>query len=259
MPAYKNFYETLKEAEMRLLHTVVLYDGEPYYVIAITDHKPDGIFRVYLDAIDHEHGLTINRFMGKNDWVPYEWHQGTPSDPSRGQKMDEWLDKHPKEGIIRKMINSPAFNKFRPFELGMCNHNGRVMYVERHPTRHTQQGLTQNMLYYHRVSLDAANRPAVGVDFVSQAMYDTIKGNYPSIGECITNLLDPEIENEAVAFHRKFALIRGPVDTLFLAYKGDVIGILPHNDLSCVNLAKKFKYTKEVVEDLKVFDTIKTV
>ena len=46
--AHPNFYENLKEAQMRLLRTVVTYDNEPYYVGAITNHMKDGIFRVYL-------------------------------------------------------------------------------------------------------------------------------------------------------------------------------------------------------------------
>ena len=43
-----NFYENLEEAQRRLRGTVVMYDGIPHYVLAITDHQSGGIFRVYM-------------------------------------------------------------------------------------------------------------------------------------------------------------------------------------------------------------------
>ena len=70
------------------------------------------------------------------------------------------------------------------------------------------------------------------------------------------NLLDSGIQNESGAFHREFALVRGPINTVFLAYKADVVGILPRNDLSLVRLGEEHRHLVEVVENLKIFTAI---
>lgn len=254
MPNYTNFYETVAEAEMRLLNTIVMYDNEPYYVLAITNHKGDGIFRVYLDHLGHKDGPCFRR----NGSIPYEWMDEPGM--SKGKKMDEWLDKNPDKGIIRKMANSSLFNKYRPFPLGMCNTNGKVLYVERQPTRHTQQGLTGSMLSQHLVEGDSS-RPSerIGrVDIFSKDFYNTLVGKYPSADVCLSALLDPQITNTGVAFHRNFALTRGPVGLILLAYKSEIVGVLPNDDFSLLLLADKFKYVLESIEELHLFKNIKT-
>lgn len=257
MKKHTNFYETLKEAEMRLLNTIVLYDGKPYYVLAITDHRNDGIFRIYLDDMTHPEGSVLTRFHD----IPYEWIPYEPGQPSKGAKLDEWLDKNPDKGLIRKMMNSPHFNNYRPFPLGMINFGGSVGYLERSPQRHTQQGLTANMVTSETVCLDS-NAPRMGrgntfrYRFLSPETAATIMGDYPSAEECLKNLLNPEIANTAAAFHRLFALVRGPIDTMFLAYKADIVGILCDNNFSRVRVAKEFRHTKELIEGLNLFDKI---
>lgn len=262
---HPNFYENVKEAEIRLLHSVVMYDQEPYYVIALADHKPDGIIRVYMDRLGNPDGMAIERLQQ----VPYEYPVGgmgaqsgyaednvySKGHNSRGAAMDWWLEKHPTSGIIRKMMNSPSFNKFRPFPLGMVNFKGSTIYMERQPLRNTQQGLTQQMLYQHGISI---NKESSGgrVPFTGESMYEMIKGVYPDAKVCIKAMNDPDISNEAIAFSRHFAFVRGPIDSLFLAYKQEVIGIMPSGDTSRVILGKKFRYTKEVVENLKLFESI---
>src|SRR3546814_9937744 len=52
--------------------------------------------------------------------------------------------------------------------------------------------------------------------------------------ECVHELTDPNCINTGAAFHREFAFIKGPVDTLFLAYKEDLIGVIPNGDLSAI-------------------------
>lgn len=255
MKEHVNFYENLKEAEMRLVHTVVLYDGEPYYVLAITDHKKDGIFRVYLDPLGSEGGKGLTHIRHS---VPYEWHQETLDGPTRGDKMDEFMEKTKDSTIIRKMMNSPLFDRFRPFPLGMCNKGGNTYFVERQPTRHTQQGLTGNMFDTTIIDLGKDRNPykSGGVSLFDAAFYDTIKGNYPSVYECIENLHDPKCGTGSAAFHRNFAVIRGPVGLLFLVYKQDVIGYLPNGDLSLVKLEPNSAHLKESVADLQCFANI---
>jgi len=245
-----NFYENIKEANMRLRGTVVLYYGLPHYIMAITAHNPDGIFRVYMEPLSDE------MIVHSSNRPPFEQY---PSDhPSLGTAMDEWMEKNPKSALMRKMINSPKFNKFRPFPLGMCNYNGRVYYLERQPTRKSEQGLTSNMIAESRLRLD--DQPIMGgprgIALTSPALAATIRNEYPSFEECLTNLKDRTVTNDGVAFHRHFALIRGPINTLFLGYKDSVIGVLPHRDSTEVILDVNHYHTREAVQDLGIFINI---
>lgn len=252
MAEYVNFYENLKEAEMRLSHTVVMYDGEPYYVLAITNHHADGIFRIYLDQLGLPCGL-----VHQIENIPYDYAEHPSTPMTRGQALDDWLASRGKEfpGVIRKQMNSPLFNKFRPFPLGMCNYQGKSRYLERLPTRYTQQGLTQQML----IGTAVRSSPSLGYtknevpSIFSSEFYDTIKGNYPSFQECLRNMTHPDIANESTAFHREFALVKGPLGLLFLSYKHDIVGFLPNGDDSVVMLSAEFRHLKEVTAELNVF------
>src|SRR3546814_3440759 len=119
-----------------------MYNNSPYYVLCITDHKKDGIFRMYLDELYTERGAAISLIPG----IPYEYNDGTPQHIERGKRMDNFLKDNPECGIIRKNMDYPLFNRFRPFPLGMCNFNGETYFLCRSPTRTTQQGLTENMI-----------------------------------------------------------------------------------------------------------------
>ena len=235
---------------MRLRGTVVLYDGLPHYIMAITAHNPDGIFRVYMEP------LSDKMIVQSPNRPPFDQY---PADhPSLGTAMDEWMANNPKSVLMRKMMNSPKFNKFRPFSLGMVNYNGRVYYLERQPTRKSEQGLTSNMIAESRLRLD--DQPTMGgprgISLTSPALAATIRNEYPSFEECLTNLKNRTVTNEGAAFHRLFALIRGPINTMFLGYKDTVIGVLPHRDGSEVILDVNYYHTREAVQELGVFANI---
>lgn len=253
MPALPNFYENLKEANMRLKGTIVLYDNEPYYVMCITNHKPDGIFRVWLDPIGREEGMNIHREGAARppfDQYTTEDHPGG----NLGANMDAWFAKNPKSGVERKMMNSPKFNKFRPFPMGMVNINGRTNFVERHPTRKVEQGLTKAAVTEKNVGISQALE--VKTDILSPQFRQCILGQYPDKKECLERMVDPKVGNKAVGFDRNFALVRGPLNTLFIGYKADVVGFLPDNDLSSIRLGRQFAHTKEAIGDLGVFGKI---
>lgn len=251
MSQHLNFYENLKEANMRLRGTVVLYDGVPYYIIVITNHKGDGIFRAYM------HPLPV---IGPLGWVPLPNADVYPTDgPELGQYLDKWMVDNPSTKLVRKYLSSPQFNKFRPFPLGMCNIGTTCYYVERQPQRRTEQGLTRNMLSFQSVVLkdkDSPSRPPI--ELFGEEVRQTIVGEYPSPQETLNKLLDPRVENLAVGFHRHFALIRGPLEMLFLGHKGEVIGILGKNDFSSLRLGKKFLYLSEIVAELGLFSNIES-
>lgn len=255
MKKHTNFYETIEEAKIRLDQTVVLYDNEPYHLLCVTNHKSDGIFRVYLDPVVDD-GNTFHR----NYSVPYEWYDEPGQ--SRGARMDKFMDEMgDKNVILRKMMNSPKFNSFRPFPLGMCNNQGGATYVERTPARHTQQGLTGNMMLSRPITLDGGKNPAGAFNSRNIGVYSNgfrscILGQYPNADECLTNLTDKAVANQSVAFHREFAFVKGPVGIMFVAYKGDVVGFLPNRNLTEVKICDEFNYVREVVDELAMFSRI---
>jgi hypothetical protein len=252
MKEHTNFYENLKEAQMRLRGTVVLYDGIPCYVLAITNHKADGIFRIYLDPIGWDPTVSRPR--------PCPENYG-PEDPGAGIHCDTWMEKNPNSPVMRKMMNSKLFNKFRPYPLGMCNVGTSTYYIERQPNRKSEQGLIRTMLQQTMISTaqngGALARVSSTVDVHSEAFRACVMADHPSAQTTLEQLSDPTIGNEAVAFHREFALVRGPVEMLFLAYKEDVIGVLPKNDFSLIRLGRTFGHTREVVAGLNLFADIR--
>lgn len=240
-----NFYESLKEAQMRLNQTIVMYDNEPYFVICIDNHKSDGIFRVYMEPLGSPRGLTFSS-------SPYSAnHPGIDMD----HFLDTYKDKTP---IIRKQLNSPLFNKFRPFPLGMCDSNGSTYYCERAPVRGTYQGLNRDMLNSKLISLDTSKGGPgrYGPEMYSEDFRKTILGQYMSAQDALSHLVSNKVKNQSLSFHREFCFIKGPVGTLFLAYKTEVVGNVVNRDFSQLNLVKKYFYTQEVINELGVFDKI---
>lgn len=248
---HENFFESLSEARMRLRNTVVLYDGEPFHVLAITDHRPGNVFSIYLQPL----GLHTTGRRGKYPEVVDVLEQ---THPSIGPQIDEWMTANPESGVLRKNMDSSYFNKFRPFPLGMCNHKNKVYYVERQPLRpKTEQGLTSGMMTETLISASGGDRLAAQggrfVDIFSPNFRECVLGNHPSASDCLTNLLDPKVVNDAHAFHRYFAFVRGPIGMIFVAYKEDVVAVLPSNNLATIKLGRNFGHLKEVVEELGVF------
>jgi hypothetical protein len=253
---HPNFYENHKEALMRLNHTVVLYDGEPFQIKTISNHKADGIFRVYMQPI----GLSPEQQLKDRPFLNVIGNYN-PEYPGVGEMYDQAIDGKD-TNIIRKMMNSPKFNKFRPYPLGMCNIRGQgTFYVERQPNRKSEQGLIRTMLFETHVTTSGNRsndliRREGKIELNSPAFRSCVLADHPSAHECLTQLLDPKVKNEAAAFDRYFAFARGPVNMIFLAYKGDIVGVLPKNDLSHLRLGEEFLHVKETVEELKLFTTI---
>lgn len=248
---HKNFYETVAEATIRLRGTIVLYEGDPYEVACITDHKNDGVFRIYIEPI----GSGVKKMKIHTDPNIPTRNYGTDDHVTLGKKMDEYLTANPDSPVLRKYMTSPGFCKFRPYPLGMLNREGFCHYLERSPLRSTPQGLTRQMVSSTRIGLDGNFIPFTP-DLHDAAFRATVKGEYPSIHECLLRLNDPAVGNEAVGFDRRFAVIRGPVGTRFLAYKADVVGVLSHGDVSKLKLSPEFAYAKEVIQDLGIFQHI---
>lgn len=244
---YINFYENLTEAIARLRGTVVLYEGSPFHIWTITDHKGDGKFRVYMSPIEDVRSINCSPL----NQVPHGYDQ-------MGILMDQFMEANPNLRIERKMMNSPSFNRFRPFPLGMCNTGPVATYVERLPARpKMEQGLKGDMLQEVFLTAGGAStKPRRGVEIYSKTFRDCIIGEHPSPSTVLERLKSDKVENESVAFHRYFALVKGPIGSIFLAYKMDVVACLPNEDFSSVRLGKEFAHLKEVVQELNLFPSV---
>jgi len=250
MAKYPNFYEFLPEANKRIKGTVIIYDGHPYHVLAIANHTGDNIFRVYMEPL-------CDGKESEQRFYPFDGISKNSGDnPSVGPLCDEYLGMNPHSKVIRKQMNSPHFNKFRPFPLGFVNIDSRCVYVERAPTRRTEQGLNSQSLSQIPVCLGGNSYRDRQVGLLTNELADTILGNYPTIDETFEALNNPEISNRGVAFDRKLALVRGPIGMLFLAYKGDIVGVFPQCDKTLLKLGDDFKYLTEVIAATEYFGRI---
>lgn len=243
MATYKNFYETIDEALIRLRNTIVVYDGEPYHIWTICEH-PDGIFRVYMTPVEEVQKAVIPCLHG--------YSHGSMQ---LAGALDKHVDGKVQCGctIVRKMMNSPLFNRFKPFQLGMVNEKGSAIYLERKPLRpKTEQGLTHNMIDGTLINMS----PMTWVySPFTEGFRDCVLGHYPSPKECLAGLTADNI-NSSVGFHRNFALVKGPIESLYLAYKSEIIGFLPRGDFSVLKLGRQFKHMKETVQDLNLIHVI---
>lgn len=264
MAKHKNFYETINEMSMRITNTLVLYKGVPHYVLAVANHKSDGIFRVYLDPMPSSK-TSFKFFEYQEREVPYLNYDGFCE---TGVNMDKYLDSHKSSRIVRKMANSPHFENFRPFPLGFVNSRElgkEAVFTERAPTRHTQQGLTQTMISFCLLpnlvspgstsqSFSSSNLSASLTSINNPTLHDTIVGGYPSASEALASTK----KNKACAFHRLFAFCSGPAGSVFLSYKGEIAGMLVSEDLQQVKLSKSYNFLKESVEELNTFQSVLT-
>jgi hypothetical protein len=149
----------------------------------------------------------------------------------------------------------------------MCNYEDRCYYLERQPLRKSEQGLIQQAVDETEISLTSEPRgskgsaPAPGykynqVTLGCTAFHDTVVGSYPPAEVVLGGLLDHSFSNTAVAFNRQFALVRGPIGIIFLAYKRDIIGVFPDNNLKRVILGREYSHLREVTEAVGAFNTI---
>lgn len=258
MKEYPNFYENLKEASTRLQGTIVCYDGIPYYVYRICDGRPDNIFRIYLVGLNSQEDYPNLQWPDIETYVYQQ--QAASAVVNIGDFLDKWMVKNPTFPMIRKMINSPLFRKFRPFPLGMCNYGKFAFYLERQPLRKSEQGLISSAIDETPLGFDISPvkmpRGAINVNLKSKAFQACVVGEHPTPQAVLDVILDPQFENRSVAFHRNFALVRGPIGMTFLAYKADLIGLLPNNDFNSLRVGKDFGHTREVIEALGLFTNI---
>jgi len=219
------FWTDMRQASERLLHTVVLYDGLPFYIHSLLDGAdfPDRDHRALLISCD--------------------------------SKKEE----------TRKKLNSPKFKRFRALpELGWMNASGRIkgaILLSRRAHTTTKHGLThQNTLVKFFRGKDDNGNPILrdGGDYnFSHFMYDEGFANqqknlFPSLEATLNNI----VEASSIAISKKFCVMRDAMGIRWL-YKGtDCIGLFTGVDT--LNLLTKFSFLREEIEGDEVF-TINTI
>ena len=200
-----NVYENLEEAQFRLSGSVVGYDGYPAYIHDVRAHS-DGIFR-----------LTITRLP-----LNGEGHAGAED------IGDEDL---PASKAVRKRIDSPKFNRFRPIQLGMMNLfdatgqiTGRIMrhasYAVRIPVRRGSQGL-KNESFDCRM-LFGGQRTQLNHAMKSEAFSEMSRNVYPTFDEAMDRLAP----DSSIAVTREFAVAMGADQIVSLYHKNTVSGLV---------------------------------
>lgn len=258
MKEFPNFYENYDEAYKRLHNTIVCYDGHPHQVFWISEHAEDGFLRAYLYPVEEGGKSDFSAKLPDVAGAIYQ-NPGEINKKVAGKFIDKWMDENKNKNIlIRKKLNSPLFNKFRPFPLGMVNQKDFAYYVERQPLRKTEQGLLRSSLQETKCQLITILSPLgiINTNLYSESFVDCVKGVYPTFYDARNWLENPECGNTSIGFHRLFALVKGPLDILFLQYKTDIVGYMPQKGASALKLGKDFKHLKEVVQELDVFNYI---
>lgn len=202
----------------------------------------------------YENGEEVQRRL-MNTVVKYDEDFYTVVDQNMGEDgiIRLWL-RDEKENTIKKKINSPKFNKFRPFPLGMCNYQGEASFISRRAVRHGQQGLQLGMLHERGIEREGGQEDgALNTPYMGQSFLEMLRGHYPSFGETVEALRDPEVVNSSVAFHRNFALQRGPFRMLFLCNKNGPLGLVNGSSLT---IERKNAYLREQIAELGVFTDI---
>lgn len=218
-----NFYDNLDECHRRLMNTVVLYDGQPAFIQNIRDGFDDGVYRVYMNLL------------------PGELRGGAPA------QEDE--DNTPGR-VVRRKINSPKFNRFRPFQMGYANifDTGvrHASFLSRVPSRQSRQGLSRQLLTSIIPALCTPERRHQGVQYESAitaaGFAEMVKGEFPKAEEAL-DLLD---NDTSMAVSRKFAVQRDSFGMLFLYAGPDRVGVVRSNEIL---LAPNKMYLREEIQD----------
>lgn len=213
-------FEDLNQARARLSSGVFTFDGEPISVRTVEPHS-DGVLRVFFD---------------------YLGHNGEPPAGRAG---------------VRKMINSPSFNRFKPFDLGFINMNesrfgeaaeNRALFSARRPVRMSRSGLTGENFVAKALygSLNREGRSQTeGIDFShivnTRSFCDMVRGRYPSFSECFDYVRSNRAAGSSMAFDRKWALSREDSGLIWLYRDSEKVGLMSERGLILLNAQRHFQ------------------
>jgi hypothetical protein len=219
------FWTDFAQATERLNHSVVLYDNEPVYVRELIgpDEFDDGIPRA----------VVINC--------------ATPREPAQ-----------------RKMLNSPHFRRFRELpKLGWMNTTkssiGSVFLARRVATTRVH-GLTNGNVTMSKFlgTPDGSFTIQNGREFaftdtvLDKAFAEMHHGRYPTLAGILANIR----EGTAIAYGRKFCVVRDQIGIRWLYRDTDRVGIFTGADT--LNIISKFAYLREEIMADEAF-TLNTI
>ena len=204
------FWTDTNQARERLSNTVVMYDGEPVYILDIYsgDDFDDRVPRAYLT------------------------YCSAPNDPPK-----------------RKRLDSPKFNKFRDLpSLGYlnCPKYGAV-FLERRAARSRLHGLCDTNVSVQYFGRDGNTYDLRRMDggwklyYTTTGFLESCKDAFPTLEEVLLNIK----ENTSIAFSRKFAVYRDELGLRWLYRNEQRIGLFPNAKSLC--LISKFKFYREEI------------
>lgn len=159
------------------------------------------------------------------------------------------MDAHPGGVVSVRDVEDIVLNvkvkdlELTPVPLGFVNQDGQLLYVMRKPTRRYKQGLTRENIH----AIDVFTGKEVGLNLHSVALSDTIRGVYPSVGDCFTAVR--EGAQKALAFSREWAVALMK-DELSILHKGVVVGYV--GDKSVMLNPEKYFLKESLTESLNV-------
>lgn len=226
-------FENLDQARQRLENTIVVHNGQGYYVASVASSGGNQVG--HLAALPCNYG------------------------PSRS--------KQPTTEVFR--LDDPLFNRFRPFELGFANifdsvleDNTHTMFFHRRPMRSgARQGLSRDAidgcyLLNGNLKLGGGSARMEGLDFTahimpSQGFANMIRGVYPTFQECVEGL----IEDSSLAFDRNYAVHKDYDGLVWVYRQFEKVGLVNPTSREFFLFSRK-KFLREEIQESGKFPTI---
>lgn len=221
-------YESLEDAKLRLLQTVVLYRNAPVQITGIMNGEGDDIFRVLFTE------LPVAR-------------QPAPELRKMKRVGDIMVFDEEVKAEKRKYISSKHFD-IAPFKMGYVNrpNNSGAFYCSRLPNRVQKQGLHHENF----IARDNFGTVVGWPEFLAcKEVPAMAAGHYPTFDQAVKGLE----KTMAVAFNREFCLVKDEVvpELIFLYHKGAKVGMFSSRHQE-VSLGKKFVCLKESLEEMRL-------
>jgi len=207
------FWTDVDQAQARLLGTLILYDGLPYWVREIRDGYSDGIPRAVLAS------------------------------PLEGSTIRRRLDSPKFE----------RFRRLPPLGFVNCVQNNtlKAVFLRRRARNHQRHGLTSEVVrvYTPPFGSDGSDRPSTGFlrfDNVtsSEGYMDACKGEFPTLEE----ILQRGTPNSCLAYSPKYAVYRDPEGLRWLFRETEKVGLFTGTDTLNLFPTTKF-WREEIMED----------
>lgn len=203
-------YDNAEEAEHRLGHTVILYDGKPVYINNIYPYNP---------ANGKEPGIYLETYqlpaMAKADMLP---------------------------------LADPKF-EYHSMRLGYVNGKNNAVYLSRMPVRKFKQGLNDdNVSVLHLPGVAGEAQPRIRFTNLMKTvgLVHMCAGEYPSFEKVLRSLQgDNDIVSQA--FDRQLALGKDGLGMFNLFYRGERVAFT--EDGKVFKTSADYSYLKEFMAE----------